>query len=415
MLRVLINAYAVCPNMGSEPGMAWNWCVNLAKYCQLEIITEGEFRDKIEAVVPTLPQRKNMHFHYNPVSDEIRRICWNQGDWRFYWYYRNWQLKTYQIAKEICNSHPVDILHQFNMIGFREPGYLWKLSKETGISFVWGPIGGMGMAPLNYMKDLSLKQRLKARLKNVVNDWQRKHSPRVCKAINQATAIIAANSDSYKILHGYHNKGNVTLINEAGCPPSENNGTHNFQRDKLHLLWVGRFLLTKKLDLALDIIHELRDLPIHLDIIGTGNDKDVAHYKTDADRQGLNTMITWHGQQPHSEVLHIMSESDLFLFTSILEGTPNVVLESIANGLPVLCFDTCGQGDVVNDKVGIKIPLTNPNQSVKDFADCIRQLYNDRSKLVRLSEGCMALASQLSWNNKAKQMLEIYHEAQPHH
>ena len=51
MLSVLINAYACSPNMGSEPGMAWNWCANLANYCELHIITEGEFRDKIEAVV----------------------------------------------------------------------------------------------------------------------------------------------------------------------------------------------------------------------------------------------------------------------------------------------------------------------------------------------------------------------------
>ena len=47
MLSLLINAYACSPNMGSEPGMAWNWCANLANYCELHIITEGEFRDKI--------------------------------------------------------------------------------------------------------------------------------------------------------------------------------------------------------------------------------------------------------------------------------------------------------------------------------------------------------------------------------
>ena len=46
MLSILINAYACSPNMGSEPGMAWNWCVNLAKYCELYIITEGEFQEK---------------------------------------------------------------------------------------------------------------------------------------------------------------------------------------------------------------------------------------------------------------------------------------------------------------------------------------------------------------------------------
>ena len=140
MFSILINAYACSPNMGSEPGMAWNWCVNLAKHCELHIITEGEFRDKIEAVLPTLPQGKNMHFYYNPVSDEIRRMCWNQGDWRFYKHYRKWQWKTYLMAKEIIKQHDIDIVHQLNMIGFREPGYLWKIEDKP---FVWGPVDAL--------------------------------------------------------------------------------------------------------------------------------------------------------------------------------------------------------------------------------------------------------------------------------
>lgn len=48
MTKILINAYACSPGMGSEPGMAWNWVVNLAKHCELHIITEGEFKDEIE-------------------------------------------------------------------------------------------------------------------------------------------------------------------------------------------------------------------------------------------------------------------------------------------------------------------------------------------------------------------------------
>lgn len=38
-----------------------------------------------------MEQSKN----YSPVSEEIRKMCWNQGDWRFYKYYRQWQWKTY--------------------------------------------------------------------------------------------------------------------------------------------------------------------------------------------------------------------------------------------------------------------------------------------------------------------------------
>ena len=112
MLSILINAYACSPNMGSEPGMAWNWCVNLANHCELHIITEGEFRDKIDAVLPTLPQGKNMHFYYNPVSDRIRSMCWNQGDWRFYIHYEQWQRKTLEIAKTILKKNHIDIIHQ---------------------------------------------------------------------------------------------------------------------------------------------------------------------------------------------------------------------------------------------------------------------------------------------------------------
>ena len=65
MYKVLINAYSVSPGRGSEPGMGWNWVVNLARYCELHIITEGEWRDKIEAELPLLPHGDNMHFYYN--------------------------------------------------------------------------------------------------------------------------------------------------------------------------------------------------------------------------------------------------------------------------------------------------------------------------------------------------------------
>lgn len=175
MLKILINAYACSPGMGSEPGMAWNWVSNLAKFCELYIITEGEFREKIEEVVPMLEQGKNMHFYYNPVSEEIRKMCWNQGDWRFYKYYREWQWKTYLMAKESCSSEHIDVLHQLNMIGFREPGYLWKLSKENGVPFVWGPIGGLKQFPLAYLQGAGLKMKLFNRLKNFLNIWQLKH------------------------------------------------------------------------------------------------------------------------------------------------------------------------------------------------------------------------------------------------
>lgn len=90
MLNILINAYAVAPNWGSEQGMGWNWIINIAKYCKCYVITEGEWRKEIEEALLELPQKDNIKFYYNPVSEKVRKMCWNQGDWRFYYYYHKW-------------------------------------------------------------------------------------------------------------------------------------------------------------------------------------------------------------------------------------------------------------------------------------------------------------------------------------
>ena len=87
---------------------------------------------------------------------------------------------------------------------------------------------------------------------------------------------------------------------------------------------------------------------------------------------------------------------------------PHVVLEAIANNLPVVCFDTCGQGDAVNGKVGRKIPLSSPSQSARDFAKLLNELEKDRSLLKLLSENCKERQMELSWEEKAKVMVEWY-------
>lgn len=412
MLSILINAYACSPKMGSEPGMAWNWCVNLAKHCELHIITEGEFRDKIEEIVPTLPQRGNMHFYYNPIGDnemlcaKIRKMCWNQGDWRFYKYYQQWQWKTYLKAKEICVEQHIDVLHQLNMIGFREPGYLWKLSKETGIPFVWGPTDAKDKFPMAYTEGAGLKTKLFLLLKNTITCWQLKHGSRVRKAANTANVVISASGNSVNSFKKYMNIDSP-LLNETGCSTEEKTIAQRDKKKTFDILWVGKMDFRKQLGIALKAVAIAYHYNIRLHIVGGGDD---TQHRRQAEMLGIMDVCIWHGVVSHDEVQKLMQQSSLFFFTSVAEGTPHVVLEAIANHLPVLCFDTCGQGDAVNDKVGIKLELSNPSQSVKDFAKKIEYLYNNRDVLKRMSENCRERQLELSWDRKAQQMVELYEQ-----
>lgn len=404
MLKILINAYACSPGMGSEPGMAWNWVSNLAKFCELYIITEGEFREKIEEVVPTLEQGKNMHFYYNPVSEEIRKMCWNQGDWRFYKYYREWQWKTYLMAKDICSSEHIDVLHQLNMIGFREPGYLWKLSKENGVPFVWGPVDAKDKFPVAYLDGANIKTKLFMRLKNFLTGIQLRYSERVLKAARQASVVFSASSNSQHSFKKYM-RIDSPLLNETGCYVQEHPITDKSQKETFDVLWVGKMDFRKQLSLALLTMAAIGDNKFRLHIIGGG---DSVFYQQMAEGLGIADQCVWHGAVSHDEVQKLMQASDVFFFTSVAEGTPHVVLEAIGNNLPVVCFDTCGQGDAVNDKVGRKVNLSNPAQSAADFAKLLNDLEHDRTLLKQLSGNCKQRQTELSWEEKAKMMVEWY-------
>lgn len=440
MLKILINAYACSPDMGSEPGMAWNWCVNLAKYCELHIITEGEFREKIEENLTPVPslegersdipmcdthvneygltetQIQNLHFYYNPIggNDEercakIRKMCWNQGDWRFYKYYKEWQWRTYLMAKDICGKLHIDVLHQLNMIGFREPGYLWKLSKETGIPLVWGSVDAKDAFPVEYLAGAGLKAKAFMMLKNLITRWQLMYSRRVRRMVKNSSAVVSASSNSQNSFKKYFGIDSP-LINETGCYVNDEAVAVKPDKETFDMLWVGKMDFRKQFVLAIRAFATAYHHDIRLHVVGGG---DVSAYKIEAEKLGIMDLCIWHGTVTHEEVQQIMRQSDLFFFTSVAEGTPHVVLEAIGNGLPVLCFDTCGQGDSVNDRVGIKIPLTNPRQSVKDFAEKIEYLYSHRDALKRMSDNCKERQKELSWDSKARQVVALYNQVIP--
>lgn len=404
MISVLISAYACSPNMGSEPGMAWNWCVNIAKYCELHIITEGEFRNKIEEILPTLPQSKDMHFYYNPVSEEIRKMCWNQGDWRFYKYYKEWQWKTYLMAKDICKDTHIDILHQLNMIGFREPGYLWKIE---GIPFVWGPVDAKESFPIAYLDGASIKTKLFMWLKNSITKFQLKYSIRVHKAAKRASYVVSASSNSQLSFKKYFNIDSP-LLNETGCYVQEYSIKDKSEKELFDVLWVGKLDFRKQLSLAIRSIAETNNKNIKLHVVGGG---DNSYYLGLAKKLKIENQCVWHGAVSHDEVQTIMQNCDVFFFTSVAEGTPHVVLEAIANNLPVVCFNTCGQGDSVNSNVGIKIELSNPKKSIKEFSKILNEQENNRELLYGMAQNCKARQKELSWDRKAQNMIELYNKA----
>jgi glycosyltransferase involved in cell wall biosynthesis len=404
-LKVLVSAYACEPNQGSEPGMAWNWVSHLASYHDLWIITEeNRFAPALREHLFIRPDLAN---HINIIGVNRQRYGENIWSHFFYYTYMLWQRGAYNAAVRLHEEVKFDLVHQLNMIGYREPGYLWRLP----IPFIWGPIGGHAQMPWPFMHSLGWKGVLHYSLRNVLNLIQMRTSLRVRLAMQKANILIAATSADQEAIRRIHGRRAI-LLNETGSDTSAirsiNKTIWDGQRP-LRLVWCGQFLARKALPLALYSLSRLKNnLLIELNIIGSGVCE--VEWKQLARQLDLNNLIIWHGKLAHNKVLEIMHDGDVMLFTS-LQGTPHVVLEALSQGLPVICHDNCGHGTTINDSCGIKIPVQSPQKSIEGFTNALLRIAKELTLLPILSEGALRTSRELSWENKAKTMISLYERA----
>lgn len=447
MLKILVNAYACCPDMGSEQGMSWHFIKRIAERCEVFVITESEYRQKnMEAVTfdvnDSLGTNRHgltrelcgrIHFTFVDVGKDeeecrkIRGMCWHQGNWGFYVYYSRWQRKAAQKAREIIHEqeltgHGIDLMHQLNMAGFREPGLLYQINEERvvdgkhKIPLVWGPMTGYGSIPFSFMRPGGVKFTAFYLLKNLLNDVQLLLHPRVRRMIRASDKLLAATPEMREGVRKYYAM-EVEHMNETGCVDVDIHYdnevvTERRNRQAFKVIWVGRFIYTKQLRLALKTIARIRSLEeLEFHVVGRGfADSDMSEMQSFADSLGIGSVCHWHGQIANIEVQRLMRDSDVFFFTSIFEATSTVILEAIQNRLPVVCFDRCGFGPVVDESIGVKIDCVSPKKAVEDFAEAITYLYNHREVLEKMRSNCVKKQRLLSWNSKIERLMEIYEE-----
>jgi glycosyltransferase involved in cell wall biosynthesis len=411
-LKILIVAAAAHPEKGSEPGMGWGWVEALSKYHDLWVIT-GEREGNREAIerrvqeVADLSKRIKIYYIPRPDGPYIERI------WPLFYYrhYRQWHQKAFQLAEKLHKDIHFDLAHQLNMIGFREPGYLWCLS----LPFVWGPVGGTANVPLRFASILGPCQFLYHLVKVTFNNTQLRYHKRVRAALERADGFVTSTSDTRSTFLRVLSRDSV-MINENGPPLNvQCNGQKrgHMSGQELKLAWSGLHLSRKALPIVLQALVLLpRECLWHLDILGQG--PMTLRWQRLAIKLGINANCTWHGWVKKDDAINIVANADLFLFPSLHEGTPAVIFEALSVGVPVICLDHCGQADVVNKNCGIKIRITTPGRVIKSFANAIVHLLNNPYEVERLSRGALKRVEEFSWDKKALKMLNVYQDAIMH-
>lgn len=401
--KILVSAYACCPNRGSEPGMGWNFVTGLSKFHEVHVITETiKWKESIEEYLEKFPELKiNLKFYFieKKRNKKLRKI-WPPS---YYWYYKIWQKKAFTLAKKLNNTENFDIIHQLNMVGYREPGYLWKIDKP----FVWGPIGGLVNSPWRFLPSLGLKGMIFYTGRNLINLWQRNFLIRTKYAATRKNIVLlSATPEDQQLIKTLWNVESM-MMTEVG--QEKNTSISPLQnrkpKDPLRILWSGLHTPRKNLPLLLKALKSVK-IPYELHVLGDGEMKK--YWRKQSENLNNENFIKWHGWLWHNKAIELFCSGHVFCITSIQDLTSTVALEALSCGLPIICLDHCGFSFVVNGNCGIKIPVETPKKAAINIAKALEKLYHDEKLRQRLSAGAIERATDFSWAKKIESLNTIY-------
>ncbi|HYF37362.1 MAG TPA: glycosyltransferase, partial [Prosthecobacter sp.] len=127
-------------------------------------------------------------------------------------------------------------------------------------------------------------------------------------------------------------------------------------------VFVGNFLPVKGLDLLIQgsaqVKGKLKE-QFHLILIGSGPLE--AELLALAESSGLGRdRVILAGRKAPEEVAHFMRAADVVCLSSHNEGVPNVVLEALASGRPVVASNVGGVPELLSERTGILVPPEDP-------------------------------------------------------
>lgn len=169
------------------------------------------------------------------------------------------------------------------------------------------------------------------------------------------------------------------------------------------LLTVGRLEPEKNPFLLLEALARLeREHPGRFRIVWIGRGALEDEVRQRARELGVDRMIELRGYVPFgSELLDLYRNAHLFVHVSLTEGVPQVLIEALASGTPIVATDVGGIGRALDD--GEAALLVPPNDVDALVAAVLRMAEDDRLR-ERLRTRGLELAHELTLERQAEQV-----------
>lgn len=184
------------------------------------------------------------------------------------------------------------------------------------------------------------------------------------------------------------------------------NYQNNTNTRKNQAIFVGRLIFYKNIEVIINaFVKVIAKIP-DAKLIIVGNGPQRSHLENLSKSLGLNNNISFTGSVSDTDKVKLISESQVLLNPSLVEGFGIVVLEGFACNKPVIVSDSKPLSDLVDDSIdGYIVSATDANS----WAGKIIEIFSDSSKSSKMGlEGMRKVSTKYSISKLSDDMVSLY-------
>lgn len=239
-------------------------------------------------------------------------------------------------------------------------------------------------------------------------DFARQHrllAPLLRRVWRRARAVVANSQGLRQLGLAFESRVPIAVIPNGVDLDAFKASERSWQPARL--LFVGRVVYQKGLDLLLSALASLKNLPWSLEIVGDG--PRTADLQAQAAEAGLAERITFSGWKSGVELAERYANANLFAYPSRHEGMPNALLEAMASGLPAVATRIAGNEEIqVDGETGRLVPA----EDVGALRHALEELIADPAARQDLGAAARKhVEGRYSWRSVANAYLELLQQA----
>ena len=349
--------------------MGWDAAVAISERHTCHVITHTANRQAIER---GYTPEANLKFHYFG-----KEFVWHPSRFvaRFqsWLIFQKWQTQLLPFASSLHARHSFDLAHHVTYVTWRVASPLWQLP----VPFVWGPIGGTSLLPLEFFGILSTPAKLFEIARQASSFVARRSSAFLNCAAN-SSVVVAANEETEIFLRRFRPTAPITRLSPVFFSAHQIAVLRDSPRATptrgrpLRLFAGGNLEGRKGVALALEVIAELKRRRIVVKYTFGGHGPELHSLQTLARKLGIEDGVEFHQGFHREDYIRRLKESDVYFLPSFRETTPITLLEAALAGCYPVVADNSGAGEIVQRIGGKAVPAHDRAQIVKQLADILQ-------------------------------------------